>query len=84
MFASVIVDIKNKQVNRTFDYIIPDKFIDILKVGSRCIVPFGHIKRTGYIIDIKEETTVTKNLKEILNLIKNFYIKILEKYSPIK
>ena len=69
MFASVIVDIKNKQVNRTFDYIIPDKFIGILKVGSRCIVPFGHIKRTGYIIDIKEETTVTKNLKEILDII---------------
>ena len=77
MFASVIVDIKNKQVNRTYDYIIPLKFIGILKVGSRCIVPFNHLKRTGYIVEIKEETTVTKNLKEILDIID--YTPILNK-----
>lgn len=69
MFAEVIVDIKNKQVNRTFDYIIPEALEGICKEGQRCIVPFGKLKRTAYILKIKETTEVLKGLKEIIELI---------------
>ena len=69
MFAEVIVDIKNKQVNRTFDYIIPEALDGICKVGQRCIVPFGKMKRTAYILKIKATTDVNKGLKEIMELI---------------
>lgn len=69
MFAEVIIDIKNKQVNRSFDYIIPPYLEGILKVGCRVKVPFGPQKRTGYILSIKEETEVKKGLKEIYEAI---------------
>ena len=65
MFVEVIIDIKNKQVNKSFDYIIPTYLEGILKVGCRVKVPFGKLKRTGYILKIKESTEVTRGLKEI-------------------
>ena len=67
MIAEVIIDIKNKQVNKTFDYIIPSKLENILKPGFRVIVPFGNLKRTGYVINVKEETEYKNNLKEIID-----------------
>ena len=45
MIAEVIVDILNKQVNRSFDYLVPSHLESIIKVGFRVNVPFGRIKR---------------------------------------
>ena len=56
MVAEVIIDIKNKQVNRTFDYNIPQHLENILEVGFRVSVPFGNTTRMGYIVNIKDET----------------------------
>ena len=67
MYAEVVIDIKNKQVNRTYDYNIPSKLESILKPGFRVIVPFGNLKRTGYVIDIKNETEYKNSLKEIID-----------------
>lgn len=69
MFAEVIIDIKNKQVNRSFDYIIPSFLEGILEVGCRVKVPFGKLKRTGFIVKIKNETEVERGLKEISDVI---------------
>ncbi len=33
MIARVLVDVKAKQVDKTYDYIIPDKYLDLLKIG---------------------------------------------------
>ena len=60
MIAEIIVDIKNKQVNRSFDYLIPSYLNDIIKVGIRVKVPFGKLIRTGYVIEIKESTESKK------------------------
>ena len=64
MYASVIVDIKNKNVNRLFDYIIPDEMADYLDVGCRVLVPFGSQKRLGYVIEIKKQSSLAQ--KEII------------------
>ena len=69
MIAKVIVDIKNKQVNRSFDYLIPSYLNDIIKVGIRVKVPFGKLIRTGYVIEIRESTESKKELKEIIDTI---------------
>lgn len=68
MIAEIIVDVKNKQVNRSFDYIIPSYLENVLEVGYRVKVPFGKLIRTGYVIGIKESTDYSK-LKEIIELI---------------
>ncbi|XFA99697.1 primosomal protein N' [Candidatus Izemoplasma sp. B36] len=65
MIAKVLVDIKSKNVDKTFDYKIPQKFIDIIEVGTRVIVPFGKRQIMGFCLEIKEKSDYSKTLKEI-------------------
>ena len=70
MIAEVIVDILNKQVNRSFDYVIPPHLESIIKVGYRVHVPFGNMKRMGFVVNIKDNTDyASKRLKEIIDTI---------------
>ena len=68
MFADIVIDIKNKQVNRTYSYLIPSHLENIIKIGHRVLVPFGNLKRCGYVVDIKEFSPVAK-IKEIIDII---------------
>jgi len=65
MIASVIVDVKAKNVNRPFSYLIPEKLIAVIEKGMRVKVPFGHREVLGYVVDIKEKNTENIALKEI-------------------
>lgn len=58
--ASVIVDVPAKQTDKTFDYKIPEKFLDVIKPGTRVIVPFGPRKIQGFVRDLKEESSFSK------------------------
>lgn len=69
MYAEVVIDLKNRQVNRTYDYKIPQKLINIIKPGFRVLVSFGNLKRLAYVIKIKEETEYLNNIKEIIDTI---------------
>jgi len=69
MIAEIIIDIKNKQVNRSFDYIVPKFLEDIIDVGYRVTVPFGNTKRVGFVTKLKDSTEFKSNLKEILELV---------------
>ena len=69
MIAKVIVDVKNKQVNRSFDYIIPAYLEDIIEIGSRVKVSFGNQTRCGFVIDIVSNTESKRELKEIIDCI---------------
>ena len=69
MIAKVIIDILNKQVNRTFDYLIPSELDKIIDIGFRVKVPFGKLTRVGYIVDITDNTEYTNKLREIIDLV---------------
>jgi primosomal protein N' (replication factor Y) (superfamily II helicase) len=62
--ASVIVDVPAKQTDKTFDYKIPSKFKDVIKPGTRVIVPFGPRKIQGFVTELKNESSFSK-LREI-------------------
>ncbi|MCK5129812.1 MAG: primosomal protein N', partial [Clostridiales bacterium] len=64
-YANVIVDVANSDVDRIFDYIIPD---DIqIESGMRVKVPFGPRTIEGYVIAISNTTDVPQNrLKSII------------------
>lgn len=66
--AKVIVDVQAKAINQTFDYLIPEKFRDILSEGMRVIVPFGPRKITGFVVGKKEESEF-EQLKEIIDVL---------------
>lgn len=67
MIASVIIDLKNKSVDKTYSYLVKDEFLPVVEVGERCYVEFGNSKRMGIIIDLFEGDE--SNLKEIVELI---------------
>jgi primosomal protein N' (replication factor Y) (superfamily II helicase) len=66
--ASVIVDVPTLQTDRSFDYLIPDKWIHVIQPGMRVIVPFGPRKVQGFVVDVKADTTI-ESLKEIDSLL---------------
>ena len=41
MYANIIVDISHEQLDRTFQYRIPDELEDQIMVGMQVNVPFG-------------------------------------------
>ncbi|MBO5711277.1 MAG: hypothetical protein J6R47_00425, partial [Acholeplasmatales bacterium] len=69
MIASIIVDIENKQVNRSFDYLVPDYLKDVLRVGYRVRVPFGPRAILGYVVDLKDDSNFQGRLKEIVDVV---------------
>lgn len=68
MICSVLVDIKHKQVDRLFDYSVPKHLESIIEIGQRVSIPFGPRFIMGYILEIKQETTID-SLKEIVDVL---------------
>lgn len=58
MFASVIMNSNAKELNKVFDYIVPDSFNNSISIGSRVFVPFGRGNNLaeGYVIELKSES----------------------------
>ena len=73
MIAEVIVDILNSNVDKIFDYILPDN--QNLKVGQRVLVPFANFTKEGYILKIKDNTDYdSSKLKTIIKSLDVFHI----------
>ena len=69
--AEVIVDITNSQVDKIFDYEIDE----MGKVGMRVLVPFGSRVIQGFIINIKDNTTVEKSkLKKVISFVDDYVV----------
>ena len=67
MIAEVIINTIAKELNKTYDYIIPDSVLKDVKIGSRVFVPFGRTKQEeGFVINIKEKSEFAN--KEITKL----------------
>ena len=49
MYAEVLVEIKAKNLDKTFTYQIGD--LNVLK-GMRVLVPFGKLKLEGFVLNI--------------------------------
>ncbi|MCU7199100.1 primosomal protein N' [Turicibacter sp. H121] len=68
MIAEVVVDIKNKAVNKVFDYTVPEELAHLIQPGVRVLVPFGPRTIMGFVISLKEQTEL-QNLRPIKELI---------------
>jgi len=68
MIVEVIISSNAKDLNRIFDYNVPEKFAQAVFVGSKVLVPFGTMKRSqeGFVIGIKEKSEY--KVKDILNV----------------
>lgn len=71
IFADIIVDISHEDLDRTFQYIIPEELEEKIYVGVLVKIPFGRGNRiiSGYVVGItkKPEWEISK-MKEILEI----------------
>ncbi len=71
MYAEVIVDITHEQLDRGFEYHVPDGLLDKVEIGSVVAVPFGKADRIirGYVINLNEECSYdASKVKDIAGL----------------
>ena len=69
-FAGVIINRLALNIDKIFDYKIPDDLADKVTIGSHVFVPFGRGKKLidGYVLSLKSETEYDGNIKEISSL----------------
>ena len=72
MIAKIIINSTVKNLNKVFDYNIPDEMLDDIKIGSRVVIPFGKGSKIeeGFVIDIKEKSSY--ETKDIISIQKDF------------
>lgn len=70
MYAKVIVGLNQPEMDKLFDYRIPEGMA--VEIGVRVIVPFGsrNKKAEGYVISLSEKTEVPADkIKELLEVL---------------
>ena len=67
MVVGVLVQIASSNVDKIFDYLVPDKYISSIKIGIRVLVPFDSQKVEGFVLEIKDSSDVS--LKEIYDIV---------------
>ena len=74
MIAEIIINSNVRNLNKTFDYKIPQELLEKIKIGSRVLVPFGNSKtlEEGFIIGIKKDSLF--KVKEIVQVEDEHYI----------
>ena len=57
MYADIIIDISHEQLDKTFQYAVPDDMDGSVDIGTSVRVPFGKGNRiiTGYVIGLTDK-----------------------------
>jgi primosomal protein N' (replication factor Y) len=68
--VKVVVDLPLKNVNKEFDYILPERLKSELKIGQIVKVPFGRRKLSAFVTGFKSKSDIEKSkLKKIDSLL---------------
>ena len=68
MVVGVLVELSNKNIDKIFDYSVPLDLQSFIKVGIRVEIPFGRQTLEGFVLNIKDETSVS-NIKDIIGIV---------------
>lgn len=72
LYASIIIDISHENVDKIFQYRIPEELLDTIRIGTQVHVPFGTANRTrkGYVVEITDKTEYEiEKIKEIAGVV---------------
>lgn len=63
-YADIIIDISHENLDKTYQYAIPQELQNTAVIGALVVVPFGKGNRkiNGYIVDITTEPKIDKDL----------------------
>ncbi len=80
MIASILVDVKAREVDKTFDYKVPSYLEEVIEIGQRVKVPFGPRLIMGYVLGLKETSDFAKlkNVVQVLDLVPSLTKELLE------
>ena len=67
MVVGVLVQIVSQNVDRIFDYLVPKELEGSIRVGIRVLVPFGKQTIEGFVLEIKDNSSM--ELKEIFSVV---------------
>ncbi|MCL1989371.1 MAG: primosomal protein N' [Defluviitaleaceae bacterium] len=67
--VEVVVDIKNKAVDRVFDYEVPDALTELAVPGVRVMAPFGSRHLAGFILRVKASSDFEGKLQSITKVV---------------
>ncbi len=69
-YANVIVDISHEKLDKTFQYKVPMRMQERLRLGMQVYAPFGPRKVKGYVVELTDEAEydVTK-LKDLIGIV---------------
>lgn len=74
LYANVIIDISHEKVDKSFQYIVPNKLVGKISIGDCIKVPFGKgdTVRTGYVIALTSQNEFpVDRMKEIIDISEN-------------
>lgn len=69
MIVGVLVELSNKNIDKVFDYIVPNDFVSRIKIGIRVSVPFGKMILEGFVLEIKDKSDSDFELKSIIDVV---------------
>lgn len=67
MVVGVLVQLFSQNIDKIFDYIVPNDLESSIKVGIRVLVPFGRQTLEGFVLEIKDNSD--RDLKEIYSIL---------------
>ena len=73
-FCDVIVDISHEKLDKSFQYIVPERHQEEVVLGALVVVPFGKGNRaiTGYVVGLSDEPTfAVERMKPIARVVKD-------------
>lgn len=71
MNCEVLVELKSKNIDKTFTYSIPSSLTKVISIGARVLVPFGKQKLEGFVLKINNTNNFDYTLKDVLEVIDN-------------
>ena len=76
LIAEVIINSNVKNLNKTFDYLVPMEIEDKISIGSRVLVQFGNKKalEEGFVVGGKDKAELEAKIKEISKVEDKLYL----------
>ena len=71
MIIGVLVELSSKNIDKIFDYNVPEDLVSNMKIGIRVTVPFGRMTLEGFVLDIKKNNDSDIELKSIISIVDN-------------
>ena len=71
LVVGVLVELSSKNIDKIFDYNVPEDLVSNVKIGIRVTVPFGRMTLEGFVLDIKKNNDSDIELKSIISIVDN-------------